>query len=179
MLYYRNSNITAAILQSSHQVFASRAHNRPELLAFTLVTVDEVLKLLTLMSCETSPLDVLPISRLKDCAHVFAPAITRTRHANLSGGTRQVVASNYRPILNLSTVSKVLACLRPNLTNTMNFSQRQSAYRQVHSTETMLFHVLENVYITADDKVIVLIGLDLSAAFNTVCHSTLIRQLQM
>jgi len=47
---------------------------------------------------------------------------------------------NYRPISNLSTVSKalerlVLTRLRPHLTNSKNFSKRQSAYRQGHSTE--------------------------------------------
>ena len=88
--------------------------------------------------------------------------------------------ANYRPISNLSTVSNVLerlvlARLRLHLTNAANFSKRQSAYRQGHSTETTLLDVLENVYIAADDKeVTVLIGLDVSA----VCHSTLTQRLQ-
>ena len=68
----------------------------------------------------------------------------------------------------------VLARLRPHLTNSANSSKRQSAYTQGHSTETALVDVLESVYTAAHNKEItVLIGLDLSAAFDTVCHSTL------
>jgi len=93
---------------------------------------------------------------------------------------------NYRPISNLSTVSKVLerlvlTRLRPHLTNSANFSKRQSAYRQGHSTETALVDVLESVYTAADNKEVtvgLLIGLDLSAAFDMVCHSTLTQRLQ-
>jgi len=87
--------------------------------------------------------------------------------------------ANYRLVSNLSTVSKVLerlvlARLRPHLTNSANFSKWQSAYRQGHSTETALVDVLESVYTAADNnEVTVLIGLDLSAAFDTVCHSIL------
>jgi len=73
----------------------------------------------------------------------------------------------------------VLARLRPHLTNSANFSKRQSAYRQGHSTETALIDVLESVYTAADNKEItVLTGLDLSAAFDTVCHLTLTQRLQ-
>ena len=92
---------------------------------------------------------------------------------------------NYRPISNLSTVSKVLkrlvlARLRPHLTNSNNFSKRQSAYRQGHSTETALLDVLDSVHTAADSKeVTLLIGLDLSAAFDTVCHSTLMKRLHI
>ena len=61
----------------------------------------------------------------------------------------------------------------------MLFSKRQSAYRQGHSAETALVDVLVSVYTAADNKEItVLIGLDLSAAFDTVCHSTLTQRLQ-
>ena len=71
------------------------------------------------------------------------------------------------------------ANLRPHLTNCTNFSQFQSAYRQGHCTETTLLDVLNNVYTSADEKqVTVLIGLDLSAAFDTVCHQTLLQRLQ-
>jgi len=91
---------------------------------------------------------------------------------------------NYRPISNLSTVSKVLerlvlARLRSHLTNSENINRRQSAYRQGHSTETALLDVLDSVHTAANSKEItLLIGLDLSAALDTVCHSTLTKQLQ-
>ena len=72
----------------------------------------------------------------------------------------------------------MLARLRPHLTNFKNFSKRQSAYRQGHSTETALLDVLVS-HTAADSKeVTLLIGLDVSAAFDTVCHSTLIKRLQ-
>jgi len=91
---------------------------------------------------------------------------------------------NYRPISNLSTVSKmleklVLARLRPHLTNFENFSKRQSAYRRKHSTDTSLLDVLDSVYTAADSKeVTLIIGLDQSEAFDTVCHSTLTERLR-
>ena len=60
------------------------------------------------------------------------------------------------------------------------FSQYQSAYRTGHSTETALLEVLDGVYTAADNKQIsMLIGLDLSAAFDTVDHSLLIERLQL
>ena len=69
--------------------------------------------------------------------------------------------------------------LRPHVCNSENFSEHQSAYRTGHSTETALLEVLDGVYTSADDKQIsVLIGLDLSAAFDTVNHSLLCDRLQ-
>jgi len=49
---------------------------------------------------------------------------------------------------------------------------------QRHSTDTVLLDVLDSVYTAAENKeVALLIGLDLSAAFDTVCHSTLTKRL--
>ena len=140
---------------------------------------------------------------MKSCQDVFAPVIAKLANLSLRSGKfparykrAQVLPllkkagldtsspANYRPISNLSTVSKilerlVLARLRPHLHGSANFSQYQSAYRAGHSTETALLDVLDGVYTAADDKeVSVLIGLDLSAAFDTVDHSLLIDRLQ-
>jgi len=145
------------------------------------------------MPSKSSPLDVLPCSLLKSCAHVFAPAIARLANLSLQTGkfpTRNNKAqvlpllkkagldssqpANYRPISDLSTVSKilerrVLARLRSHLLSSANFSQFQSVYRKEHSTKTALLEVLDGVFTVAEDKqVTVLIGLDLSAAFDTV-----------
>ena len=93
--------------------------------------------------------------------------------------------SNYRPISNLSTVSKVLerlvlARLWPHLLSSANFSQFQSAYRKGHSTGTALLEVLDGVFTATDDKqVTVLIGLDLSAAFDAVDHRLLLDRLRL
>jgi len=104
----------------------------------------------------------------------------------MKAGLDRLLPVNYSQLstCNLSTVSKVLerlvlARLRPHFTDSKNFSKRQSAYRQGHSTETALLDVLDSVHTAADSKeVTLLIGLDLSAAFDTVCHSTLIKRLQ-
>ena len=72
-----------------------------------------------------------------------------------------------------------LARLLPHLTNSTNFSKRQPAYRQGHSTETALLDVFDSDYTAADSKeVTLLIGLDLSAAFDMVSHWILTKRLQ-
>jgi len=72
-----------------------------------------------------------------------------------------------------------LTRLRPHLLGTANFSEYQSAYRKGHSTETALLEVLDGVYTAADNKqVTVLIGLDMSAAFDTVDHEILLQRPQ-
>jgi len=196
-------NIAEALHHLADRVFAVRLHTGPELTSFQPVTVDEVRKMLSSMPCKSSPLDILPSSLLKSCADVFAPAITILANLSLQSGkfparfrTAQVLPllkkagldrsspASYRPISNLSTVSKVLerlvlARLRPHLISSPNFSRYQSAYRKCHSTETAILEILDGVYTAADEQqVSVLIGLDLSAAFDTVCHDTLLRRLQ-
>ena len=188
-------NISAALQLSARRTFAVRQHLGPELLLFEPVTVEEVQTLLSGMLSKSSPLDALPCSLLKSCAHVFAPIITRLANLSLQSGklparykTVQVLLllkkagldsfmpANYRPISNLSTVLKVLerlmlARLRPHLLGSSNFSELQSACRKGHSTETALLEVLDGGFTAANGKQFtVLIGVDLSAAFDTVDH---------
>ena len=80
--------------------------------------------------------------------------------------------ANYRPVSNLSTMSKLLERLilpriRPHITNSTNFSPLQSAYRPGFSTETALSHIFNNLFhICGNRNCAVMVGLDLSAAFN-------------
>ena len=54
----------------------------------------------------------------------------------------------------------------------------QSAYRKNHSTETALLRVLNDLLMTLDHRHVVLVMLDLSAAFDTLDHDILISRLR-
>ena len=88
--------------------------------------------------------------------------------------------NNYRPISNLSFVSKLLerhvaVQLRQHLDNNNVLDTFQSAYRQHHSTETALVRIQNDHLHSVDRRNGVLaVLLDMSAAYDTVDHSMLI-----
>jgi len=92
-------------------------------------------------------------------------------------------SGNYRLISNLGIISDVLerlvlARLHRHVLDSRNSSQFQSAYRKQNSTKTALLEAFDSVYAAADDKqVTVLVGLDLSATFDTVSRDTLLQRL--
>jgi len=60
-----------------------------------------------------------------------------------------------------------------------NFAVTQSAYRRQHSTESAVVKVMNDIIRSIDDdKVVPLVLLDLSAAFDTVDHGILLEVLQ-
>ena len=143
------------------------------------------------MCIKSSPL--LPSPLLRQSIGVFAPVLAHM--ANLSfreccfpsafktarvlpllkkPGLDTPVLSNFRPISNWVTVSKILErlallMLRRHLHGSANFSRLQPAYRSGHSTETALLHVLDSVYTAADSRrstvPSVLVGLDIIRCF--------------
>ena len=92
--------------------------------------------------------------------------------------------ANYRLISNLNNISKLLehlflARFHPHVTSSPNFNPLQSAYRRFHSTETSLLDTFDQVYTAADaSKPTLLVSLDLSAAFDTIDHPTLLSRLE-
>ena len=90
---------------------------------------------------------------------------------------------SYRPISNLSLVSKTVEWLVVNRMN-VHANQygllpaRQSAYRQHHSTETAVTIVHNDIVRSTDAGFMsALVLLDLSTAFNTVDHGILLKVL--
>jgi hypothetical protein len=166
-------------------------------------SVEEVSKFIARLPNKTSPLDYLHTSVLKSCSEVLAPLITRLVNMSFAEGrfpsqfkTAQVTPllkkdgldasdpGNYRPISNLNTISKIverlcLARLLPHVAASGRFNPLQSAYRKFHSTETALLKILDDLYrIVNDRRSAVLIGLDLSAAFDTIEHDILTERLR-
>src|SRR5260221_5053761 len=92
--------------------------------------------------------------------------------------------SSYRPISNLSFISKLLervvsSRLLTHISSFPTFSPFQSAYRRFHSTETALLRIHNDLLHAMDSKKLTaLVLLDLSAAFDTIDHSILLHRLQ-
>ena len=167
------------------------------------VTASEVEKLINSMPAKSSPLDFVPTVLLKRCSEVFSRIIARLANLSFSEGMfpnrfkmAQITPilkkpglddselASYRPISNLNTISKILerlflARLTPQISKSPCYNIFQSAYRKFHNTETALLKLLNDVYCTIDGrKITVLIALDLSAAFDTLDHSTILTRLQ-
>ncbi len=90
------------------------------------------------------------------------------------------VMEHFRPVSNLSFISKltervVLKRLTDHILCNNLHEQFQSVYKPNHSTETALVRVQNDILMSVDSKRgVVLIMLDLSAAFDTVDHSLLL-----
>ena len=76
--------------------------------------------------------------------------------------------NSYRPISNLSFIFRVLCHLNVQLNCNHLSNVFQSAYKQFHSTETVILKVYNDISLNMDTgKVTALTLLDLSAAFDT------------
>ena len=90
---------------------------------------------------------------------------------------------NYRPVSNLSFLSKILekvvaSRLHSHINDSHTSNDYQSAYRKLHSTETVLLKIHNDILSSMDDsRVTALTLLDFSAAFDTIDHAILLRRL--
>ena len=154
------------------------------------------------MIAKSSPVDLTPTYLIKACLEVFSELVARLAKCSFTEGCfpdrfnrAQVtpllkrdgldknILAKYRPISNLNTISKiierlVLVRLRQHLVGSPSFNPSQSAYRRRHSTETALLRMTDFAHQTIDrGEAMMLIVLDISAAFDMVVHSTLLHRL--
>ena len=151
-------------------------------------------------ACE---LDILPTNLVKECVDQLVPTITSIINVSLSSGKvpmlfkKAIVKpllkkhnldqndfNNYRPVSNLPFLSKilekiVLEQLLQHLDLNGMRENFQSAYRTLHSTETALLRVFNDIIISLDSGNVCLLSLlDLSAAFDTIDHDMLLDRLE-
>ena len=92
--------------------------------------------------------------------------------------------ANYRPIVNLNTISKiwewlVIIWFVPHASTPSSFDAVQSTYRRLPSTETALLKATDDIFAGFDDyQSTILVTLNQSAACDCVDHKTLISQLE-
>ena len=93
------------------------------------------------------------------------------------------VSANYRPISNLKVISKIIekvvaVRLQKYLEANQLNEALQSVYKPFHSCETALERVHNDILVTVDKlHCVMLLLLDLSAAFDTADHEILLTRL--
>ncbi|KAK3570425.1 hypothetical protein QTP86_019297, partial [Hemibagrus guttatus] len=175
----------------------------PSLTQLSTVASEEVLQITQSCNLTTCPLDPIPSAMLQTISPDLLPFITTVINGSLTSGHVPTVfkkarvipilkrpaldpsdISNYRPVSLLSFLSKILervVCnqLSDYLMQNNLHDPNQSGFKATHSTETALLAVTEKLHAARSAKLSsVLILLDLSAAFDTVNHKTLLSTLR-
>lgn len=170
--------------------------------SFSPVGEDCVRKMIMCSKKSFSELDSLPRDLFLQSIDILIPHITNIFNQSLHSGVfpsdfrkslviplikKQSldcnILKNYRPVSNLSFVSKVLEKIFFNqivsyLKDNFLIDPFQSAYKAAHSTETTLLKVVNDLLCGIDNgNISLLTMLDLSAAFDTIDHQILFERL--
>jgi len=175
----------------------------PVLDQWTVVTVDEVEKLIGSALNKTCQLDPAPTWLVKDMRGLLSPFFALLFNRSLASGVfptefKEAIVrpllkkagldaadmKNFRPVSNLSFLSKLLERIvqkqmQAFLDSNGLMPVLQSAYRPFHSTETAVTKVYNDLLLAADEgQISALCLLDLTAAFDTVDHDLLMLRLE-
>ena len=173
-----------------------------EFRVFQTVTEQEVENIVDANGKKSCELDPIPEKILKGCKKTLLPTFTNIINKSLETACMPVQLkeamlkpklkksnlefeeySNFRPISNLKFLSKIIekavaSQLMEHLVNNNLEEPLQSAYKRFHSTETALLKVQNDILIAIDNqKCVVLLLLDMSAAFDTVDHEILLERM--
>ena len=170
--------------------------------SFQTLTIDDVLKIVRNMPDKTCSLDPIPTNLVKSCTDVLSPLLLRIvnvsftfgvfpdvcKHAIIrpllkKSGDDKEISKNYCPVINCPFLDKflekaALSQFHPYLQQNSLYGKFQSAYREGHSTETALLRVQNDVMCALNgQRDLILVLLDLSAAFDTIDHDILLKRL--
>ena len=169
---------------------------------FKSLNENEVKKILLNMRNKYCNLDPLPFWLMKECIDQFLPLVTDIINTSLRIGIMpkplkhalikpllkklglELAKKNYRPVSNLQFLGKaiesaVITQFQEHLTKNDLHDSKQSAYRKFHSTETLLMKVHNDIMSSlGKGEMVMLVLLDLSAAFDTIDHDILLNRLE-
>ena len=185
------------------QIEDSEPEAQSTLSDFVPISPADVTDLVNKSNSKSCNLDILPTDLLKFCINEMAPFLTYLFNASLvtgvvpqafktasvkpllkKAGLDENLLKNYRPVSNLSFLSKcleriVITQLNKYLSRYELYAKCQSAYRANHSCETALLRVQNDIMLALNDKKdVILVMLDLSAAFDTLDHDILLHRLK-
>ncbi len=170
--------------------------------SFSLLSEDEVRRIVMQSSNASSQLDPIPTWLVKICCDELIPVIIKMVNLSISEGIvpdcwktalvrpllkklgLDLLFENFRPISNLPFVAKsaekaVIPQLSAHCAANAPFPEKQSAYREHHSTETALLKVQNDILLSMDrQEVTLLVLIDLSAAFDTIDHGILLETMK-
>ena len=186
-------------LQSSVLVSITRpSMNNSALSSFEPVSEEDILKILKSSPTKSCDLDPIPTSLVKECADILITPITNIINYSVKAGSfpncfkiayvtpllkkpslDRNLLQNYRPVLNLSFILKLIEKAVANRLNSYINKEgltnlNQSAYKRLHSMETALLKIQNDIAASMDSaKAAALTLLDLSASFDTIDHTIL------
>ena len=200
-------SISPSLLRVSDQsvVLAPPDHSEslPSVLdSFTPTDVEEIMLIIKDNGVKTGPGDVLTPSLIKQHLDVLCPHFVKLVNLSLSSlscdGIKEAHVvpilkasnldknnlKNFRPVSLLSFISKltervVHSRINAHLAANSLDNHAQYGYKKNHSCETLLLKLIDDILVAVDQKFgVVVMIIDLSAAFDTVDHSILLNILQ-
>ena len=168
---------------------------------FQEVSTEDMKKILSKGKLKSCDLDPLPAAILKQCLDILLPVIVHIVNVILASScmpaslkqalviphlkktTLELLFPSYRPVSNLAFIGKVTEKVAANqLISHMSDhgigEMFQSSYKEFYSTETALLRVNNDILRALDKgQCVLLILLDLSAAFDTIDHGILLERL--
>ena len=166
----------------------------PKFTEFHPMSDKEILKIMNQMLTKHCELNAIPTAILKKLAPYNRKIIARIVNVSLTDGKfpsqwkiasirplleklgLELLAKNYRPVSNLSFLSKLVEkCMLSQFNSHCKLNglipNYQSAYRAFHSCKTSLINICnEALWSMENRKVTALVVMDLSTAFETVDH---------
>ena len=176
--------------------------NLHQLSSFDPTTVDELRYLIKKHGIKTSTNDPLPAFLIEQNLELLLPHFCILVNLSLStsdfDGLKEAhivpilksleldneLFKNFRPVSLLSFISKLVERVVHTRINTYLSANdlhvpSQFGYKRHHSCETFLLKLIDDILVTVDSKLgVVVLIIDLSAAFDTVDHTVLLHILQ-